>query len=82
LTLRLRLPAGATATCPADRLVENAAGSFTVTASEADGWLAYHRELTLNESAGKPENWPLLRALLLEEADAANATLTWRPGKK
>jgi hypothetical protein len=82
LTLRLRLPEKATATRPADRLVENAAGSFKLTASEADGWLAYQRELTLDESAGKPENWPLLRALLLEEADAANATLTWRPGKK
>jgi hypothetical protein len=82
VALRLRLPEKATATRPADRLVENAAGAFKLTASEADGWLAYHRELTLNESAGKPENWPLLRALLLEEADAANATLTWRPAKK
>lgn len=82
LTVRLRLPEGATATRPADRTVENAAGSFKLTATLDDGWLTCLRVLTLNEGAGAVENWPALRALLLEEADAANGTLTWRPAKK
>ena len=82
VTMRLRLPEGAIATRPIDRTVENAAGSFEVTASEADGWLTCVRRLTLGVGAGTAANWPALRALLLEEADAANGTLTWRPGAK
>jgi hypothetical protein len=82
VTVRLHLPAGAVATRPADRAVENAAGTFKLTVTEKDGWLTYDRAVTLGADAGKPENWPALRALLLEEADAANATITWRPAEK
>jgi len=82
LSVSLRLPEGAVATRPADRAVENAAGTFKLTVTEKDGWLTYDRAVTLGADAGKPENWPALRALLLEEADAANATITWRPAQK
>jgi hypothetical protein len=43
--------------------------------------ITFRRELKLAPGAGAAANWPALRALLLEEADAANATLAWRPKK-
>jgi hypothetical protein len=82
VTVRLRLPEGAVVARPVDRTVLNAAGSFKLTVTEKDGWLTYDRAVTLGADAGKPENWPALRALLLEEADAANGTITWRPAEK
>jgi hypothetical protein len=79
VTVRLRLPAGASAALPEGRALANAAGSFALTATTGDGWVEYRRELALAEGAGAVANWPALRALLLEEADPANATLAWRP---
>ena len=78
VVVRLRLPVDATAALPGARELANAAGTFTLSAAAADGWVEYRRELTLAADAGTPANWPALRALLLEEADAANATLAWR----
>lgn len=78
VAVRLKLPDGATATLPEGRVLTNAAGTFTLTAGMADGWVEYRRELALAEGAGAAANWPALRALLLEEADAAGATLAWR----
>jgi hypothetical protein len=66
---------------PADRAVANAAGTFMMATSEVDGLATFRRELKLAPGAGAAANWPALRALLLEEADAANATLAWRPKK-
>ena len=82
LTLRLRVPKDAVVARLADRALANKAGSFAVTVTESAGWLEYRRELKLEPTAGEAANWPALRALLLEEADAANGTLTWRPAKK
>jgi hypothetical protein len=82
VVLRLHLPADVAVTKPADRALANAAGRFSLVVTEADGWLEYRRELQLEASAGAATLWPALRALLLEEADAANGTLTWRPAAK
>ncbi len=81
VTVRLQPPRGAVVVRPADRAVANAAGSFLLATSEQDGWITFRRELKLAPGCGETANWPLLRALLLEEADAANATLAWRPRK-
>lgn len=82
LTLRFRFPTDATVARPAERALVNVAGSFALTVAEIDGWLEYRRELKLEPAAGEAANWPALRTLLLEEADAANGTLTWRPATK
>lgn len=79
VTLRLKLPAGSRAALPEARSLANAAGMFSLAATEADGWVEYRREVSLVEGAGAAANWPALRALLLEEADPANAALAWRP---
>ncbi|MBM4131043.1 DUF3857 domain-containing protein [bacterium] len=78
VAVRLKLPAGATVALPEGRALTNAAGSFTLTATHADGWVEYRRDLALSQGAGAAANWPALRALLLEEGDAANATMAWR----
>lgn len=78
IAVRLKLPDGTNAALPDARALANEAGTFTLAATFADGWIEYRRELALVEGAGAAANWPFLRALLLEEADQANATLAWR----
>jgi len=53
----------------------NEAGEFTVTATEEDGWITVTRELKLAADVYPAAMWPSLRALLLEEDDAANGTI-------
>jgi hypothetical protein len=55
--------------------IKNEVGSFTVTAQEKDGWLTVTRELSLNTATVRPEAWPDLRALLLDETDSGNRTI-------
>lgn len=81
VTVRLQFPRDAVVVRPADRAVANAAGTFLLATAEQDGVVTVRRELKLAPGAGAAANWPALRALLLEEADAANATLAWRPRK-
>ncbi len=81
VAVSLQAPKGAAVARPAERSVANAAGAFTLTVTDQDGRLTCRRELKLIAGAGAVANWPALRALLLEEADAANATLAWRPKK-
>ena len=78
--VHLKPAAGARVARPAERALTNAAGAFTLNVTEQDGWLTLRRDLVLAPAAGLPGNWPALRALLLEEADAANGTVAWRPG--
>jgi hypothetical protein len=81
VTVRLQPPKDAVVVRPADRAVANEAGTFMMATSEQEGVITFRRELKLAPGAGAAANWPALRALLLEEADAANATLAWRPKK-
>lgn len=60
---------------PEPRSIENEAGSFSLKISSEDGWLTIDRTLTLNGGVVAPEAWPALRALLLEERDAAGRTV-------
>lgn len=81
VTVRLQPQKDAVVVRPADRALANAAGTFMMATSEQEGVITFRRELKLAPGAGAAANWPALRALLLEEADAANATLAWRPKK-
>ena len=60
---------------PGPRSVENEAGSFSLKVSSEEGWLTIDRTLTLNGGVVAPAAWPALRALLLEERDAAGRTV-------
>ena len=60
---------------PETRTLENDAGRFTLTVENKDGWVTIERELSLNKTIVQPEEWRWLRALLLEESDAANRTI-------
>jgi hypothetical protein len=74
-TLRLKTGQREIVYMPEPREIENEAGRYVLTASHADGWVSVEREITLRAAAIQPEEWPLLRALLLEEADPAGSTI-------
>ncbi len=60
---------------PESRVLDNEAGRFTLSTEEKDGWITIDRELTLDVTAIRAEAWPDLRALLLEETNAAGRTI-------
>ncbi len=60
---------------PEAREVTNGVGSFAVTVEEDDDWITIERTLKLTATTIKPDEWPQLRALLLEETDAGNAAI-------
>ena len=57
------------------RELVNEVGWFKLTVEKEDGWVTIERELSLNKTAVPPDEWPALRALLLEESDAAGRTI-------
>ena len=75
VTLRLAVAPAEVRHLPAPRRLENAAGWFRLTVEQEEGAVVLTRRISLAGSAGEPENWPHLRALLLEEADAVNGTI-------
>ncbi len=60
---------------PEARQIENETGSWILSVEQEDGWVTIDRSLVLHCATVAPAEWPLLRALLLEEADAANRTI-------
>jgi hypothetical protein len=60
---------------PAGREISNSAGRFTLTAEEKNGWVTVRRELSIAAAVVEAKDWPLLRALLLEETDDAGRTI-------
>jgi hypothetical protein len=60
---------------PAARHIENEAGSFILRIEQEDGWVTVDRSLILHWATIEPAAWPQLRALLLEESDAANRSI-------
>jgi hypothetical protein len=60
---------------PESHVLENAVGRYTLSAEEKDGWVMIDREITLDLTTIPPQAWPDLRALLLEEMDAAGRTI-------
>ncbi len=60
---------------PTDVKIENAAGQFSVTALVQDSQLVVVRTLKLSKTTLKPEEWPMLRQLLLAENHDRNRTI-------
>lgn len=60
---------------PDKRVVENEAGVFSVEVVNGGGWVTVKRNLMLGTVSLEPEQWPMLRELLLEESDPANRTI-------
>jgi hypothetical protein len=90
VTLRLKTAGRELVRVPEPRSIENAVGRFSVSVEEEDDWVTVTRELAVGASqAGAPpwelgatviapEEWPLLRALLLEETGRANRSVFLR----
>lgn len=74
VVVRLKLEGREVLRRPADQVLTNEAGTFTVRISVDGGWLQVMRSIELEDTIDGGL-WPDLRALLLEEADAANATI-------
>ena len=55
--------------------MENEVGRYSLNVEEKDGWVTIDREITLDVTNIPPDAWPNLRALLLEETDAAGRTI-------
>jgi hypothetical protein len=75
IMLRLEVGADQVQHSPAPRRLENAAGYFQLEVEQGEDALVLTRTISLAGQAGAAENWPHLRALLLEEADAVNGTI-------
>ncbi len=75
VVLRLEVAPEQVQWLPGERRLENAAGWFRLIVDREEDALVLTRAISLAEQAGAPENWPHLRALLLEEADAVNGTI-------
>ena len=55
--------------------MENEVGRFGLTVEREEGWVRIERELNLKKHIVQSEEWPLLRAILLEELDPAHRTI-------
>lgn len=78
LTVHLSLGEGTLVRAPAPRELTNDVGRFALAVEETNGVLTVTRELELTTDTITTEQWPQLRALLLEEADPANRTILLR----
>jgi hypothetical protein len=56
---------------PEERKLSNGVGCFALTVEKEGGWVTIERELNIDRPIVPPEEWLALRALLLEETDAA-----------
>jgi PHD/YefM family antitoxin component YafN of YafNO toxin-antitoxin module len=76
-TIVLRLKAGSHDVfhLPAPRTTENELGRFGLTVETEGDWVTVTRELDIAAGVVSPDQWPMLRALLLEETDARNRTI-------
>ena len=82
IEFRLNLASWKAVFYPADQTIENAAGRFTVTSTVKDSQLVVIRELNLTKAVSKPEEWPLLRQLLLAENHEKNRTVLLKAVKE
>jgi len=55
--------------------LSNDAGRFQVLVTREHGWTTISRNLYLNKGRFEPDQWPALRALLLEEQDPRHGTI-------
>jgi Domain of Unknown Function with PDB structure (DUF3857)/Domain of Unknown Function with PDB structure (DUF3858) len=83
LTLKIQTKEMKPVQIPLDSTLENEAGRFAVSSEKRnDGFLVVSRELQIRCKDNKCDNWPALRALLLEENDAANRVIVLEEGSK
>jgi len=75
--IRVRIKTGRLAGIhiPGNREITNSAGEFSLSVDEDKGWINVRRELRLDSTEVHPGDWPLLRALLLEETDRGGRTI-------
>jgi hypothetical protein len=73
--LRLELGDREVVFLPAERSIENAVGRFALTVERKDERVTVRRTLEVRMTAIGAAEWPLLRALLLEETDARSGVL-------
>jgi len=78
VALRLTLGDAAVVHAPEPRELVNEVGRFVLAVDQKDGVLTVTRELELTVATITPEQWPMMRALLLEEADPANGMILLR----
>lgn len=77
--VRIDLPDdGRIVTLPKPREVANAAGRFTLIVERVGDRVTIERTLAITKRVVGADEWPLLRALLLEEAEPANRTIVLR----
>ena len=60
---------------PADKIIGNSAGIFSVTVDRKDERLVITRKLNLTKTTYQPEDWPALRELLLADKHQRNQSL-------
>ena len=73
--LRLKTEDGEIIYMPRPFELENEVGRFGLTVEREEEWITVERELRIGKRIVRPEEWPLLRALLLEEQDPAHRTV-------
>jgi hypothetical protein len=75
IRLRLKTDGREVIHMPDARELGNEVGRFALSAEREDGWVTIDRALRLEAETVHPDAWPNLRALLLEEKDAAGRTI-------
>lgn len=75
IELRLNLRSWKAAFVPVNQTIENVVGRFAVTSEIKDSQLIVIRVLQLTKTVIGPEEWPLLRQLLLAENHEKNRTI-------
>ncbi|NMC44178.1 MAG: DUF3857 domain-containing protein [candidate division Zixibacteria bacterium] len=82
IELRLNLRSWQAAFFPVNQTIENAVGRFTVASEVKDSQLVVIRALQLTKTIIEPEEWPLLRQLLLADSHEKNRTILLKEIKK
>ncbi len=75
ILLRIRKNSMKLVHAPEPVSIENAAGIFRLEVRSEGEWLVIERELEIKTPGVQPEEWPMLRALLLEEKDASSRAI-------
>jgi hypothetical protein len=60
---------------PAERTTENDLGRFSLTVETEGDWVTVTRKLEIGAGTVAPDQWPMLRELLLDETDPRNRTI-------
>lgn len=82
IELRLNLRSWPAAFFPVNQTIENAVGRFAVTSEVKDSQLVVIRALQLTKAVIGPDEWPLLRQLLLAENHEKNRTILLKETRK